>query len=119
NGLPDRQELTLHVETVVDIASTLSAERNDSSSMEVVTWALALQASIVSHQRDLHLLMPWMNPGAELSGTSPSPTVPSLVDLANKSHVAAQSLKKRLEALIELVGTMFDAMDFDLLFDSD
>jgi cyclic beta-1,2-glucan synthetase len=119
DGLPDLQELMLHVETVVDIARTLSAERNDSGSMEVVTWAVALQASIVSYQRDLDLLISWRNAGTEPGSAPLLSTIPSLADLANESDVAAQSLKTRLEALIELAGTMFEAMDFGLLFDSD
>ena len=46
-------ELSLHADTVVDIARTLTAERNDSGYSEVLAWAVALQATIASHQRDL------------------------------------------------------------------
>ena len=95
-GTPRLQDLAGHADTVVDIAETLSAERNDSSSKEVLAWAAALQASIASHRRDVDHLMP--------DGTS---------------AVARNALKTRLEALIEFAGTMFDSMDFALLFDSD
>ena len=93
---PRLQDLAVHADTVVDIAETLSAERNDSSSKEVLAWAVALQASIASHRRDEDLLTP---DGA--------------------GAAARDALKTRLEALIELAGTMFDSMDFALLFDSD
>jgi cyclic beta-1,2-glucan synthetase len=93
---PRLQDLAVHAETVVDIAETLSAERNDSSSKEVLAWAVALQASIASHRRDEDILIP------DGSGAA-----------------ARDALKTRLEALIELAGTMFDSMDFALLFDSD
>jgi cyclic beta-1,2-glucan synthetase len=85
NGIPNLSELSLQADTVVDIARTLAAERNDSP--ELLAWAVALQASVTSHQRDL--------------------------DVAR-----APSLKTRLEELIKVTQTMFEAMDFGLLFDS-
>ena len=51
-GTPRLQDLAVHADTVVDIAETLSAERNDTSSKEVFAWAVASQASIVSHRRE-------------------------------------------------------------------
>ena len=42
---------------------------------------------------------------------------PSDADVAGTA--ARDALKTRLEALIELAGTMFDSMDFALLFDGD
>ena len=53
SGIPNLSELSLHADTVVDIARTLTAERNDSGCPEVLAWAVALQATIASHQRDL------------------------------------------------------------------
>jgi len=137
-GIPRLQELMLHADTVVDIARTLSAERNDSGSVELLACAAALQASIRSHQRDLDLLKPWTSLVAEPAYA----TAPSLADLPNlydaaiagfqqqradampidslqRSADAARSLKIRLEALIELTRTMFEAMEFGLLFDAD
>jgi cyclic beta-1,2-glucan synthetase len=142
DGIPDLSELTLHADTAVDIVRTLSAERNDSSSVEVLAWTVALQASIASHQRDLDLLMPWANVVGEPTlepnralGASVA-DLPNVYDAAvlglerrrtdaaslnvlNGSAVAVRSLKTRLEALIEVAQTMFEAMDFGLLFDAD
>jgi len=87
NGIPNLSELSLQADTVVDIARTLTAERNDSGYAEVLAWAVALQASVTSHQRDL--------------------------DVAT-----APPLKTRLEELIKVAQTMFEAMDFGLLFDA-
>ena len=41
------------------IARTLAEERNDRSGADVLTWAEAVGASILSHQRDFDALMPW------------------------------------------------------------
>ncbi|PZR71636.1 MAG: glycosyl transferase [Chthoniobacterales bacterium] len=94
-------ELKSHAETVVDIARTLSAERSDNASVELLTCASALQASISSHERDLQN------------------DDPVAIDLLQRSAGVAQSLKKRLEAVLELSRTIFEEMKFDLLFDPD
>ena len=52
-------ELAIHAETLTDIARTLSAERGDQASTEVLAWAEATHASLQSHQRDFAQLMPW------------------------------------------------------------
>ena len=81
---------------MLDIGVTLNAERNDSGSKEVLAWAVALQASIASRRRDVDLLT------AGAAGAA-----------------ARDALTTRVEAIIELAGTIFDSMDFALLFDSD
>ena len=95
-GAPRLEDLTVHADTVVDIAETLNAERSDSGSKEVLAWAVALHASIASRRRDVDLLI------AGIAGAA-----------------ARGALNTRVEALIELAGTIFDSMDFALLFDSD
>ena len=52
-------ELGLHADSVIDIAQTLTAERGDGASAELLAWADAIRASIDSHRRDVALLMPW------------------------------------------------------------
>ncbi|HXN14608.1 MAG TPA: protein ndvB, partial [Candidatus Acidoferrales bacterium] len=51
-------ELALRAETLTDIARTLSAERGDEASAEVLAGAEAVRASVQSHQRDFEQLMP-------------------------------------------------------------
>jgi cyclic beta-1,2-glucan synthetase len=91
----DLEDLRIHATTFAEFAKTLSSERGDTGTAEVLGYAAAVQASIESHQRDLALLMPE-------AGLSATP-----------------SLSVRLPALIALTRTMFDAMDFSVLFDSD
>ncbi|MEO7889700.1 MAG: glucoamylase family protein [Vicinamibacterales bacterium] len=86
----DLHELVRRADTVVDIARTLHAERNDELSAELQACVEALRATIASHQRDLDLLV---------SGASP--------------------LQDRLQTLLERTQDMFTAMDFGLLFDTD
>ncbi len=52
-------ELALRADTLTDIARTLSAERGDDASAEVLACAEAVNASLQSHQRDFDQLMPW------------------------------------------------------------
>jgi cyclic beta-1,2-glucan synthetase len=104
-------ELKLHADTLVDIAQTLSAERNDSDSVELLAWAVALQTSINSHQRDFDLLAARTSVIAKIEDKSATATAPSLAELPD--------LKKRLEDLIDLSRAMFDTMEFGLLFDPD
>src|SRR5205085_3001291 len=52
-------ELGLHADSVIDIVQTLTSERGDDASAELVAWAGAIRASIDSHRREVELLMPW------------------------------------------------------------
>ena len=52
-------ELRLHADSVIDIARTLTTERGDGASVELLVWADAIRASIDSHRREVELLMPW------------------------------------------------------------
>ena len=139
-GISDLPELMLHADTVDDIARTLNAERGDGGSAEVLACAAAVRMSIKSHQRDLDLLMPWASLAAEpvpepalvavttladppsrhdASFSPEQRQVDSPVDELQPSAIAARSLTIRLEALIGLTQTMFEAMEFGLLFDAD
>ena len=64
-GVSGLQGLVLHADTVVDIARTLSVERGDEDSADVLACAAALRAAIGSHLRDLDLLVPQASLAAE------------------------------------------------------
>ena len=131
----------VHADTVTDIARTLSAERADAASADVLACAIAMRASIESHRRDLDLLMPRSRCRRRSDPRTPGRRCPDpgrfteLVrcrrcqsrapataagDAPERSaDSAARSLKVRLEAMLALTRSMFEAMDFGLLFDAD
>jgi cyclic beta-1,2-glucan synthetase len=86
----DPRDLIQHAETAVDIARTLSAEQSDEGSSELQASVEGLYACIASHARDLD---------AAASGDA--------------SH------ETRLASLIDRMQALFEAMDFDMLFDTD
>ena len=53
------RRLAVQADTLVDIARTLMAERDQNADADVVIWAQAARATIASHQRDLVTVMPW------------------------------------------------------------
>ncbi len=138
--VPGLQGLARHADTVVDVARTLSVERGDEHSADVLQCAAVLRATIASHLRDLDLPVPHASLAAELVpagaavGTSTdrsSRRDPALIHLdppqrphvdidpVERSASADSSLTRRLKALIELTRTMFEAMEFAVLFDRD
>jgi len=137
-GTSGLQELMVHADTVADIARTLCAERGDTGSADVLACAAALRASIKSHERDLDLLMPQASLAAEpvleltaavttraanrydAAFVGPQPRrAGATFDALERSASAVRSLTVRLEALVELTRTMFEAMEFGVLFDAD
>ncbi len=93
----------------MDIARTLSAERGDDASAEVLTCVEAVHACLRSHQRDFEQLMPWANlvaaeaalaaPANVATGISPEEelgrifdSVPTLADLPNRCEAAIRVL---------------------------
>ncbi|HVC21151.1 MAG TPA: glucoamylase family protein, partial [Vicinamibacterales bacterium] len=97
-GHADPHELVPHADAVVDIARTLSAERGDAGSADVLACAAAVRSSLESHRRDRDLVTP-------AAGVAPGP--------------ARGPLAGRLEALIEVIRTMVEAMEFGMLLDTD
>jgi cyclic beta-1,2-glucan glucanotransferase len=104
-------ELVLHGDTIVDIAQTLTEERGDGASADVLTWAQAVRASIQSHARDLDQLMPWARlvfrdvaliaPQEEDEDRSPDvalrscfDSVPTLTDLPDRCALAVDILAR-------------------------
>jgi cyclic beta-1,2-glucan glucanotransferase len=80
-------ELETQSETLLDIAGTLSSDASVGPRAEVLVWAKAIRASVVSHVRDLQGLS--------------DPTI----------------IEHRLSALALLAEQMVGAMDFRFLFD--
>ena len=112
-GLAGRlAELALHADTLADIARTLSAERGDDASAEVLACAEAVHASLQSHQRDFEQLMPWAKlvaaetalaaPANAADDISPEQalarifdSVPTLADLPDRCEAAMLILTQR------------------------
>ena len=67
-------ELGLHADSVIDIAQTLTTERGDGASAELLAWAGAIRASIDSQRRDFELLMPWASLLPPEAATAPAST---------------------------------------------
>ncbi|MEO8259571.1 MAG: glucoamylase family protein [Acidobacteriota bacterium] len=134
SGLPDLLEPAT---TLLDIARTLSAERADSATADVLACAAAALASIRSHQRDFAGTVlprgavpePFVQPVAAFAvvtdparshrlatvNAPPIATVPG----GEGSPAAVPSLETRLAAIVALARGLFDAMDFGLLLDTD
>jgi len=93
-------ELTLRADTLADVARTLSAERGDTASAEVLTCAEAVNASVQSHQRDFDRLMPW----AKLDAAG--------AEFAHPANVAIDSSPERaLAPIFDSVPTLAELPD--------
>ncbi len=66
-------ELSLHSDSVSDIARALTQDRADREGAEVVAWADSLRACIRSHQREIELLLPWATLVANEASPTPCP----------------------------------------------
>jgi cyclic beta-1,2-glucan synthetase len=99
------KELALHAKTVADIARERNAAGPDGTS-----WANAIYACVLSHQRDLETLMPWAVLIASDNAAAPSDTLaallatmPALADLAELC-TAAISILMRERAQLAVVS---------------
>ncbi len=89
--------LALHADTLVDIAQTFSAERGDEASAEVLAYAVAVKASLQSHQRDFDKLIPWAKLlAAEAAIATPATAVTDFVP------------ERAIAAIFESVPTLAD-----------
>ena len=82
-------KLAPHAETVVDMARRMATELGDTAVGELLAWAESISSTIRSHQRDI--------------GGLASP---------------AESSEQALQAVIEVAGEMFAAMDFGFLYNA-
>ena len=53
------RRLTAAADTLVDVAQTLTAERDDDEESEVLVWARAVRSTLASYRRDVETTMPW------------------------------------------------------------
>jgi cyclic beta-1,2-glucan synthetase len=130
-------ELALRADTLADIARTLSAERGDDASAEVLACAEAVNASLQSHQRDFEQLMPWAKlvaaeaalaaAGNVAMDISPEQTlalifdsVPTLADLPDRCEAAMLILTHRQAELAAQTGAAGDLFKIrvDVLVDA-
>jgi len=129
-------ELVLHGDTIVDIAQTLTEERGDGASADVLSWAEAVRASIQSHARDLEQLMPWARlvfrdvaliatPGADehrspdVALRSCFDSVPTLTDLPDRCAAAIDILARhRAEIAAQTDGRDDRLARADVLIDA-
>ena len=136
--------LAVSAETLVDVARTFVAERGDAPESEFLVWALAVRASLRSHERDLDELMPWARMGtreglseelcasiptlgeladrceqalADLEREETSEELVALADALHRSARNARALIRRLAELEALCSLRLAEMDFSFLLD--
>src|SRR5208283_4042366 len=67
-------ELSLHSDSVSDIARALTQDRADTAATEVLAWAESLHGSIRGHQREIERLLPWATLVANEATATPCST---------------------------------------------
>jgi cyclic beta-1,2-glucan synthetase len=85
------RDLGTLADTLVDVARTFAAERGDGADSEVLAWARATCATLTSHLRDVDACVP--------------------------SSDAGRALRHRLSSIRRVCQEMFEAMEFEFLFD--
>ena len=120
-------DLSLHADSVSDIARALTQDRPEPQGTEVVAWADSLRACIRSHQREIELLMPWAilvaneaasTPCSKESGTicgndaleTLFDSVPTLATLSDRCDQASGILMHRRMELAAKPGTSGDSL---------
>jgi cyclic beta-1,2-glucan synthetase len=108
------RRLAAQGDTLVDIARTLTAERDDGADADVVVWAQAVRATLASHARDFETIMPWAlhleAARPELSPASPEAggaidslmaSSPTPADLADRCRAAMGELTTLRASLLQ------------------
>ncbi len=106
--------LNARAKILSDVAAALSAERGESATGELVTWANATRLATASHERDLALL----------HARQPIPTLATIGELADPPAPfegdgprEAALVARRLQAVADHARRLFGEMDFGFLFD--
>ncbi len=101
--------LAVSTETLVDVARTFVAERGDAPESEFLVWALAVRASVRSHERDLEELMPWVRVrGRDGLADELCASIPVLGELPDRCEQLLADLER--EERKEELGTLADAL---------
>ncbi|MGH7318695.1 MAG: glucoamylase family protein, partial [Candidatus Rokuibacteriota bacterium] len=106
------RRLAAQVDTLVDIARTLTAERDDGAHSDVVVWAQAARATLASHQRDFETIMPWAPPleaaRPEISRVSPEAgrVIETLMSSSPTPAVLADRCQDAIGALATLRASL-------------
>ncbi|HET9885444.1 MAG TPA: glucoamylase family protein, partial [Candidatus Binatia bacterium] len=119
-------ELGARAHTMADIARTLTAERGDSTDVELLAWAEAVRAAIASHTRDLDMAMPWARlvygkaPSSRATGPEQDSvfttmarfflSVPTLADASDRCQSAIRELTMLRERVAKDSAVQSDAI---------
>ena len=106
-------ELAAYTQTLLDVASALTAERGDGPGGELVTWAEAARLAVDSHLRDVGG-PPIRNDRRAAAATTIDAPV-GVAAVADGPVPAA--LERRLLAIATTAQQLFQEMDFSFLFD--
>ncbi len=102
------RRLAVQADALVEVARTLTAERGDRENPDVLTWAQAARATVVSYGRDLETVMPWARRLqavlADLANASPE-AIGSIGSLLSSSPTPAD-LADRCQAAIDDLTTL-------------
>ena len=102
------RRLAVQADTLVDIARTLMAERDQDGDSDVVVWAQAARATIASHDRDLATVMPWApDLAAALTDlASAAPAARRVIEILLASSPTPTDLADRCQAAIGELATL-------------
>jgi cyclic beta-1,2-glucan synthetase len=113
-------ELARQADAVTDMARTLTEERGNGASADVLTCAEAVCASIQSHGCDIERLMPWARlvaaprvDGETSRGTALAPlfgSIPTLADLPDRCEAAISILTRQRADLVAQTDGEADAL---------
>ncbi len=108
-------DLTQKADSLVELARVASKKYGDVAA-EIIMWAEALHASVLAQQRDVELLMPWVNflSGPAVPGGASVQlldTMPMLATLPEHCEAVLQAIAHRRGAQSENFDALTDALE--------